>query len=140
MPSKARILTLALSTVTAENPTKSTYKSVQELVNTLRKLQYGITPALQTIEFLHNKIVTACQGSPACRYAVSDPPVELAALINKSQSLILTYKKEQTATKTFFTDRRYHRRPDRQDRFRGRPTHNHRRGVCFIYKKEGCRS
>jgi hypothetical protein len=72
-----------LATITAENPEKSIYKNVQELINTLYKLQYRLTPALQSIEFLHNKIVTACQGLLACRFAVSDPPAELAALINK---------------------------------------------------------
>ena len=48
-----------LATVTADNPDKSIYENVQELINNLRKLQYGLTPALRSVEFLHNKIVTA---------------------------------------------------------------------------------
>jgi hypothetical protein len=58
-------------------------------------LQYGLIPALQSTEFLYNKIVTACQGSLAYRYAVSDPPIDLGQLIHKLQSSITTYEKEQ---------------------------------------------
>jgi hypothetical protein len=89
--------------------------------------------------------VTACQGSPACRFAVSDPPSDLGALINKLQSSITTYEKEQSlGAETFFTDRRYYSRDqsNRFNRFRGRypRTNNHQRGVCFVCRKEGCRS
>ena len=41
-----------LMTITSQNPGKSTYENVQLLVNTLRKLQYGLTPALRSTEFL----------------------------------------------------------------------------------------
>ena len=143
-------------TITSQNPGKSTYENVQVLVNTLRKLQYGLTPALRSTEFLQDKIVTACQGSPACRYAVSDPPAHLGTLLHKLQSSITTYEKEQSlgATETFFTDRRYYRRSDQ--RFRGGQSQqsrtprfglprsqsgpNRRQGVCFICRKEECRS
>jgi hypothetical protein len=54
-----------LASVTAKNPEKSTYENVQLLINELRQLQYGLTPALRSTEFLHNKIITSCQGSPA---------------------------------------------------------------------------
>ena len=72
-----------LTTITSQNPGKSTYENVQVLVNTLCKLQYGLTLALQSTEFLQDKIVTACQGSPACRYAVSDLPAYLGTLLYK---------------------------------------------------------
>ncbi len=49
-----------LASMTSENPDKSTYEVVQLLINTLRQLQYGLSPALRSIEFLHNKLVTAC--------------------------------------------------------------------------------
>ena len=35
-------------------------ESVQLLINKLRQLQYGLTPALRNTEFLYNKLVTAC--------------------------------------------------------------------------------
>ena len=100
--------------------------------------------------------MTACQGSPACRYAVANPPGELGQLINKLQSSITTYEKEQQhGNETFFTDRKYHSRNPRYDRRNGGRRHNHvsthvstsryRDRVdptkpCFICKKPGCRS
>jgi hypothetical protein len=83
-----------LATMTAKDPEKTTFELVQMLINDLRKLQYGLAPALRSTEFLHNKIITSCQGSPACRYAVSDPPDDLGQLVNKLQSSITTYEKE----------------------------------------------
>ena len=53
------------------------------MINKLRQVQYSLTPALRTIEFLYNKVVIAYQGSPACRFAVLDPPTDFGALINK---------------------------------------------------------
>ena len=115
---------LASITAKDENYKKPIYENVQLLINKLRQLQYCLSPALRTDEFLHNKIVTACQGSPACRYAVSDPPTAIGALINKLQSSITTYEKEQALTgntAAFFTDRRYHRNtPNNRTHFRSR--------------------
>ena len=96
--------------ISTKNPDKTIYKNVQLLINKLRELQYGLAPALRNNEFLHSKIVTACQGSPACRYAVSEPPDDLGQLINKLRSSIISYKKEQQGTEAFFTDRRYYSR------------------------------
>ena len=66
-----------LNSTTAKHPEKSIFEVVQILINELRQLQFGLTTALRSTEFLHNKIVTACQGSLACRYVVSDPPADL---------------------------------------------------------------
>lgn len=146
---------ISLSSITAENPDKSAYENVQMLINTLRQLQYGLAPTLRSTDFLHNKIVSSCQGHPACRIAVSDPPATLGELINKLQSAITTYEKEQqlqgSNADAYYTDRRY--RSDSQSKYRdqsnyrGRPqrsysrnTTNTNRRTCFICKKEGCRS
>jgi hypothetical protein len=99
---------ITLASTIVKNPEKTTYENVQLLINKLRQLQYGLPPALRNTEFLHNKLVTACQGSPACRYAVSDPPADLGSLINKLQSSITSYEKEQESTETFFIYLRYH--------------------------------
>jgi hypothetical protein len=149
-----------LISMTAKHPEKSIFEVVQLLINDLRQLQYGLTPALRSTEFLHNKIVTSCQGSPACRYAVSDPPADLGQLINKLQSSITTYEKEQQIdTETFFTDRRYYSRDQPSHRpFGGRrydvgrnrgnrkdysndykPDPNAPKS-CFICKRPNCRS
>ena len=57
---------ISLSSITAENPDKSIYKNIQMLINTLQQLQYGLVPTLCSTDFLYNKIVSACQGHPAC--------------------------------------------------------------------------
>ena len=109
----------------------------------LRQLQYGLTQGLCSIEFLHNKLVTACQGSPACRYAVADPPSDLGSLIHKLQSSITSYEKEQeTPNETFYTDRHYYTKGNNQDncRFTRRSNRSDIYNRCFIYKKEDCRS
>ena len=97
--------TITLTTVMAGNTDKSTSECLQLLIHRLRQLQHGLRPTLQTMDFLHNKIVTSCQGIPACRYAVSDPPDNFGALINKLQSSITAYEKEHAEkTQAFFTD------------------------------------
>jgi hypothetical protein len=104
-----------LASTTAENPEKSMYENVQLLINTLRQLQYGLSPALRSTEFLYNKLVIACQGSPACQYAVLDPPSNLGGLINKLQLSITTYEKEQSNTEAFYIDCRYYTKNKQHD-------------------------
>ncbi len=55
-----------LFSISTKNPNKTIYENVQLLINKLCELQYSLTPALRNTEFLHNKIVTVCQGSPVC--------------------------------------------------------------------------
>src|SRR5450432_2959538 len=146
---------ISLSSIATANPDKSTYENVQTLINTLRQLQYGLAPTLRNVDFLHNKIVSACQGHAACRIAVSDPPATLGELINKLQSAITTYEREQqlqlqtNTSDTYYTDRRY--RSDGQNKYRGQSNYRSRlqhpysryssnSRSCFICKKEGCRS
>ena len=78
----------------AENTDKSINKYLQLLIHRLHQLQHSLRPTLQTIDFLHNKIITSCQGIPAYRYAVSDLLDNLKTLINKLQLSITAYKKE----------------------------------------------
>jgi len=79
------------------------------MVVNLRQLQYGLEPDLWNVAFFHNKVVTACQGVPACRYAVVDPPTDFGTLLNKLQSSITAYEKEQQllGAGSFYTDRKY---------------------------------
>jgi hypothetical protein len=92
------------------NTDKSTITCLQLLIAKLTQLQHGLTPGLRTNEFLHQKLVMACQGVPACRYAVSEPPDKLGPLFNKLQSLITVYKKENEVdtTQVYFTDQHYY--------------------------------
>jgi hypothetical protein len=122
-----------LASIVQENTSKTLYQCLQLLITKLRNLQHGLTHGLRTTDFLHNKLVTACQGIPACRIAISDPPADFGHLINKLQSSIIAYEKEQNQTQAYFTDRRYHsRNRDRNDRGS--------RGRCYVCQKEDCRS
>ena len=131
-----------------ENPEKSVGQCFQLLIDKLCKQQKAIDIELRTPRILTNKVVTACQGVPACRIAISNPSENLATLINQIQSSIVVWEKENpgsATTQTFFTDRRYHRnqgrerRPDsnRSDRNHGRDTP---KAHCWVCQKEGCRS
>ncbi|KAI0995592.1 hypothetical protein K3495_g12589 [Podosphaera aphanis] len=93
------------------NPEKSTSDCLMLLIKELGKLPHSLREALQTVEYLHDKLVTTCQGVPACRYAISDPPPSLGAFINKLQSSIIAYEKENAQSAAFSTDRRYHINP-----------------------------
>lgn len=108
-----------LSSIMIENPDKSTTEGVRLLIEKLRQLQFCLAPALRFDEFFHQKLVNACRGSPACRYAVADPPSNTSLLINKLRTSIITYEKEQgTINNTFYTDRRFHTKERFNDRNR----------------------
>jgi hypothetical protein len=114
-------------------------------------------------------VVTTCQRHPAYRFAIANPPQEPSQLINRLQSSITTYEKEQqlNSTKAYFTDRKYHSNSNRYDRRNGNHHYNNDRNrrtrdnfrspfkprdnlrsrerfnlskSCFICKKPGCRS
>jgi hypothetical protein len=156
---------LTLESITAKHPNKSTWEVVHQLLNELTELQFGLPYDLRGTTFYVNKVVTTCQGHPACRLAVADPPNEPGQLMNKLRSSITTYEKEQqlNSTETYFTDRKYHSNNNRYDRRNGNHDHNHGRrdnfrssfkprdnsrprprfsltNSYFICKKPGCRS
>jgi hypothetical protein len=129
-------------------------------------LKYGLPPDLRSDAHFHNKLILACQGVPACRYALADPPQDLGIFINKLQSSITTYEAENPPAETYYTDRRYHsnqsndrnrgynnsryrphqsttNRPHRYGSGSNRYDRNDRtdtRNSCFICKKPNCRS
>jgi hypothetical protein len=67
---------ITLNTIIArpENTTKSTTECLRILINTLTKLKFGLEPSLRSNSFLNDKLVTACQSVPACKFATYDPP------------------------------------------------------------------
>ena len=104
-----------------------------------------------------NKLVTSCQGIPACQFAVSDPPRELGPLINRLQSSITAYEKQNPEqTRAYYTDRRYYGRENNYNRHRDRNYRNYDRNRdrdrnrlrfplrhrprCFVCGREDCRS
>jgi hypothetical protein len=108
-------------------------------------LQHRLVKDLHSIPFLINKLVTACQSIPTCQFAISDPPSELGPLINKIQSSITAYKKQNPdQTQAYYTDRRYYKKGINQSRYNRRnrqdlyqpnfpPQYKPR---CFVCNKE----
>jgi len=97
---------LKLRTVIDKNTEKSTIECLQILIKDLRHLQYGLDGALRTDEFLHNKLITACQELEPCKYACYKPANTLAGLINDLRSSISTYEASNPPdnTQAFITD------------------------------------
>ena len=138
---------ITLKTVIIKNEGKSTGDCLQLLLNDLRHLQHGLDANLRNNDFLHNKLIVACQDVTACQAAYSNPPTTLTGLINSLRSLIVTYKKingtiGQPAnaflqpTDVFFTDRRYHRPTSQPSSLNNRYSNNAR--TCFVCKKGDC--
>jgi hypothetical protein len=84
---------VSLEKVIINSKDKSVSTCLRILINKLSKLQHGLAPEFQTPAFMSNKLVTACEGIPACQIAVSDPPRELGPLISKLQSSITSHEK-----------------------------------------------
>jgi hypothetical protein len=102
----------------------------------------------------------SCQGILACQFAISDPPRELGPLINKLQSSITAYEKQNPdQIQAYYTDRRYYGKETSRDKYRTQsyePNRDHTRSYepnrdqtrprfprkprCFVCNKEGCRS
>ena len=86
------------------------------MINKLRNLQYSLPPELRGDAFFYNKIILTCQGHPVYTYAFIDPPSDISALMNRLQSSISIYEKENPLREVFYTDRRFH-----SNNTRGRP-------------------
>ncbi|KAI9034746.1 Ribonuclease H-like domain, partial [Aspergillus affinis] len=88
---------------------------------------------------------STCQGVPACRMAIADPPEDLAVLINKLQSSISTWEKENpqkhgishtdTREEAFYTDRRYYNQNRNYNQSKKGPADK-----CYVCQKPTCRS
>ena len=53
-------------TIIQENDGKLTEECLQLLISKLYSLKYRLSPSLQNLNFLYNKVITAYQGVPAC--------------------------------------------------------------------------
>jgi len=89
-----------------KNTKKSTIECLQILIKDLRHLQHSLNIKLQTDNFLHNKLITACQEVEPCKYTYYKPADTLAGLINNLRSSIITYKvlNPPGSTQAFITD------------------------------------
>ena len=57
---------IILPTIIQENAGKLTKEYLQLLISKLCSLKHELSPSLQNLNFLYNKVVTACQGVPVC--------------------------------------------------------------------------
>jgi hypothetical protein len=142
-----------------ENEEKSMNECLQLLIKKLRHLQHDLESSLRIDDFIHNKLVNACQKISACQYACFKSSDSLTELINDLQSSIIIYQKAHFIEFIFFIDRRYHsnfslrinqNRENRefQDREQNREYQNRKyqdrrhqsrtRKVCFVCQKEEC--
>ena len=76
-----------------ENEEKSMEECLQLLIKDLCHLQYGLDSTLRFESFIYNKLLSACQDTPACQYACFKPSENLTSLINDLQSSIVTFTK-----------------------------------------------
>jgi len=100
---------IKLRTVIDKNPKRSITECLQILIKDLRHLQHSLDIKLQTDDFLHNKLITACQEVESCKYACYKPADTLAGLINDLWSSIVTYKVSNPpgSTQAFTMDIQY---------------------------------
>jgi hypothetical protein len=140
------------------NENKSMNECLQLLIKELRHLQHDLESALRIDEFIHNKLVNACQKIFACQCACFKFSDTLTELINDLKSSIATYQKAHFIEFSFFIefttnfiDRRYHRNFSLrishnrgfQNREKNREYQNRRNQrrtgkKCFVCQKEEC--
>jgi hypothetical protein len=134
-----------------ENEEKSMNECLQLLIKELRHLQHDLESILCIDDFIHNKLVNACQKISACQYACFKFSDSLAELINDLKSSIIIYQKAHfiefffLIEFIFLIDRRYHRNvqsrinQNRENReYQNRRNQNRTKKVCFVCHKEDC--
>ncbi len=142
-------LTLKSVMKRTENEEKSMNECLQLLIKELRHLQHDLESILRIDDFIHNKLVNACQKISACRYTCFKSSETLTESINDLKSSIIIYQKAHfiefsfSIEFIFFIDRRYHRNFQLRTREQNREYQNRRnqsrtRKVCFVCHKEEC--
>ena len=58
---------------------------------------------------MHMRLLSACQSTAACKFAIYNPPEELGDLINLLEAAITVYEREHPRAEqsAFFTDRQF---------------------------------
>jgi hypothetical protein len=107
---------ITLKTVMSFNESKSMNECLQLLIKELCHLQHDLESILRIDDFIHNKLINACQKISACQYACFKSNDSLTKLINDLKSSIIIYQKTHFIEFFFlieftvhFIDRRYHR-------------------------------
>ncbi len=137
-----------------ENERKFMNECLQLLIKELRYLQHDLESTFRIDEFIHNKLVNACQKISACQYACFKSSDTLTELINDLKSSIIIYQKAHFIEFSFFIeftthfiDRRYHRnfplrisqnREYQNRKYQDRRNQNRTEKVCFVCQKNEC--
>jgi hypothetical protein len=74
-----------------ENKNKSMNECLQLLIKELRRLQHDLESTLCIDDFIHNKLINACQEVFTCQYACFKSSDNLTKLINDLKSSIIIY-------------------------------------------------
>ncbi len=73
------------------NENKSMNECLQLLINELRHLQHDLESTFRIDDFIHNKLINACQKISACQYACFKSNDILTKSINDLKSSIIIY-------------------------------------------------
>ncbi len=136
------------------NESKSMNECFLLLIKELRHLQHGLESIFRIDDFIHNKLINACQKVSACQYACFKSSDNLTELINDLKSSIIIYQKTHFIEFFFliefiinFIDRRYHRnfssrisqnREYQNRKYQNRRNQNRTKKVCFVCQKNEC--
>ncbi|RAL63276.1 hypothetical protein DID88_004352 [Monilinia fructigena] len=125
---------ITLTTVRKSNKDKTLGEFFNIMAKELRSLQMRLQKEMRDPIHMHNKLMLACQGVPACDFACFNPAKDVPGFIQQLKQAIATWEKShKTEDSTFFVDRRF-RNNDSNYTSRGSSS------KCWICKKEGCRS
>jgi hypothetical protein len=91
------------------NEDKLMNECLQSLIKELRHSQHDLESIFRIDDFIHNKLINACQEISACQYACFKLSNSLTELMNDLKSSIIIYQKSHLIEFIFFINRRYHR-------------------------------
>ncbi len=100
---------ITLRTMMSFNENQSMNECLQLLIKELRHLQHNLESILRIDDFIHNKLINACQKISACQYACFKFSDNLAELINDLKSSIIIYQKAHFIDFIFFCRKQRYR-------------------------------
>ncbi len=84
---------MTLKTIMSFNKNKSINECLQLLIKKLHHLQHNLESTFRIDDFIHKKLINACQKISACSYVCFKFSDNLTKLINDLKSSIAIYQK-----------------------------------------------
>lgn len=101
---------ITLLGVKAKNKDKTLSESFHIMAVQLRNLQMRLQKEMRDPVHLHNKLMVACQGVPACNLACLNPAKSVPVFIQQLKQAIAVWERSHKGEdSTFFVDRRFQR-------------------------------